>query len=56
VRVVAGSDWVIDIGPSAGEDSGHVVATGKPADRRESRKVCCELPWTFVNGVLDPRS
>ncbi len=32
MRVVAGSDWVIDIGPGAGEDGGHVVATGKPAE------------------------
>jgi excinuclease ABC subunit A len=30
MRVVAGSDWVIDIGPGAGEDGGRVVAEGTP--------------------------
>ena len=30
MRVVAGSDWVIDIGPGAGEDGGRVVAAGSP--------------------------
>jgi excinuclease ABC subunit A len=32
MRVVAGSDWVIDIGPGAGEEGGHIVASGTPAD------------------------
>jgi excinuclease ABC subunit A len=31
MRVVAGSDWVIDIGPGAGEEGGRVVAVGSPA-------------------------
>jgi excinuclease ABC subunit A len=31
MRVVAGSDWVMDIGPGAGEDGGRVVAAGAPA-------------------------
>jgi excinuclease ABC subunit A len=31
MRVVAGSDWVIDIGPGAGEEGGRVVASGPPA-------------------------
>jgi excinuclease ABC subunit A len=32
MRVVAASDWVIDMGPGAGSDGGRVVATGTPAD------------------------
>ncbi len=32
MRVVAGSDWVIDIGPGAGEEGGRLVACGIPAD------------------------
>ena len=40
MRVVAGSDWVIDMGPGAGDDGGRVVFAGNPAhlaDSRESR-------------------
>ncbi|HEV7509238.1 MAG TPA: excinuclease ABC subunit UvrA [Thermoanaerobaculia bacterium] len=32
MRVVAGSDWVLDIGPGAGEEGGRVVASGTPAE------------------------
>lgn len=31
MRVVAGSDWVMDIGPGAGDEGGRVVACGTPA-------------------------
>ncbi|WP_312709487.1 excinuclease ABC subunit UvrA, partial [Stenotrophomonas sp.] len=31
LRVVAGADWVIDIGPGAGEAGGTIVAEGTPA-------------------------
>ncbi|QKG52473.1 excinuclease ABC subunit UvrA [Hymenobacter sp. BRD67] len=30
MRVVAGSDWVLDIGPGAGEEGGRIVAEGPP--------------------------
>ena len=32
LRVVSGSDWVIDVGPGAGEEGGRVVAAGFPQD------------------------
>ena len=40
MRVVAGSDWVLDIGPGAGDEGGRIVAEGTPADvarAKESR-------------------
>ena len=38
MRVVAGSDWVIDIGPGAGDAGGQVVAAGVPVDLSKSAK------------------
>jgi excinuclease ABC subunit A len=32
MRVAAQSDWIIDIGPGAGEEGGTTVACGKPED------------------------
>jgi excinuclease ABC subunit A len=32
MRVVAASDWVMDIGPGAGEEGGRVVASGNPGE------------------------
>ena len=32
MRVAAGSDWILDMGPGAGEEGGHVVAAGTPAE------------------------
>ncbi|HEV7122245.1 MAG TPA: excinuclease ABC subunit UvrA [Rhodanobacter sp.] len=32
LRVVASADWVIDIGPGAGEEGGCIVATGPPRE------------------------
>jgi excinuclease ABC subunit A len=38
MRVVAGSDWIIDVGPGAGEEGGRVVAEGPPRDVARSRE------------------
>jgi excinuclease ABC subunit A len=36
MRVVAGSDWVIDMGPGAGDEGGRVVVAGTPAELAKS--------------------
>jgi excinuclease ABC subunit A len=38
MRVVAGSDWVIDMGPGAGDEGGSIVVTGVPADVVRSKR------------------
>lgn len=37
ISVAAASDWVIDVGPGAGDDGGKVVASELPADMAETR-------------------
>jgi excinuclease ABC subunit A len=32
MRVAAQSDWIIDVGPGAGEAGGKIVASGTPAE------------------------
>jgi excinuclease ABC subunit A len=38
MKVIAASDWIIDIGPGAGEAGGQIVAEGKPEDIVKNRK------------------
>lgn len=38
MRVVAGSDWVIDVGPGAGDEGGSIVASGPPQKVAHSKK------------------
>jgi excinuclease ABC subunit A len=38
MRVVVASDWVIDIGPGAGDEGGRVVVAGPPAQVAEAKK------------------
>jgi excinuclease ABC subunit A len=49
MRVVAGSDWVIDIGPGAGEQGGRVVAAGSPGDVTKSPE---SRTATYLNRFL----
>jgi excinuclease ABC subunit A len=37
MRVVAASDWIIDIGPGAGDEGGRIVAQGTPAEVARSK-------------------
>ena len=37
MRVIAASDWVIDLGPDAGDEGGRIVVDGPPAQVRESK-------------------
>src|SRR5690606_23197499 len=38
MRVVAGSDWVVDMGPGAGDEGGSIVVTGLPATIAKSKR------------------
>ena len=37
MKVAAASDWVIDIGPGAGEEGGQIVTSGPPAKVASSK-------------------
>jgi excinuclease ABC subunit A len=38
MRIVASSDWVIDVGPGAGDEGGRIVASGAPEEIATSRE------------------
>ncbi|GAB7126935.1 excinuclease ABC subunit UvrA [Silvimonas sp. JCM 19000] len=44
MRVVAASDWVIDLGPGAGDEGGQIVASGTPAEVAASH-ASRTAPW-----------
>ena len=55
MRVVAGSDWVIDMGPGAGDEGGRIVASGTPQEvarsgRQPHRAVPAPLPLSGCRG------
>ncbi len=48
MRVVADSDWVVDVGPGAGEEGGRIVVSGTPAElsrSSHSRTAAYLAPW-----------
>lgn len=49
MQVARNSDWVIDVGPGAGEEGGLIVAQGKPTDVAQS-KISRTAP--FLNGAI----
>jgi len=40
MQVIAASDWVIDMGPGAGDEGGRVVVAGSPRTVAQSRESC----------------
>jgi len=54
MRVVAGSDWVIDMGPGAGDEGGQIVAAGTPRDlAKVSNSHTAPYLATFLERYLD---
>jgi excinuclease ABC subunit A len=49
MRVIAASDWIIDIGPGAGSKGGKVVAYGTP---REVSRSLSSRTATFLTKFL----
>ena len=37
-ETISAADWVIDVGPGAGDDGGHIVAVGSPSQIAKNRK------------------
>ena len=57
--LVASCDWVIDVGPGAGDEGGRIVASGPPAEVART-VVSRTAPWlaraTPIGGVTSPDS
>lgn len=50
MRVVAGADWVVDMGPGAGDEGGAIVAQGTP---REVAGVAGSATSTYLQAAVD---
>ena len=53
LEVMKCADWIIDLGPEAGDEGGKIVAIGTP---EEIARVAESHTGRFLRGVLDPRS
>jgi len=38
--VIKNADWVIDLGPGAGEEGGYIIATGTPEEIAQNKNSC----------------
>jgi excinuclease ABC subunit A len=38
MEVIRSADWIIDLGPEAGDDGGNLVFAGKPADLKKNKQ------------------
>ena len=57
MRVVAGSDWVIDMGPGAGDEGGKIVVAGTPEKvARAPRSRTAAYLKSFIEKGTDPFS
>ncbi len=55
MRVVACGDWVLDIGPGAGDDGGRVVVSGPPAEAaRAAKGATSRYLARFLGGIGRP--
>ena len=53
MRVAAASDWIIDIGPGAGEKGGRIVAEGSPADvSQNAESLTAKYLRKYVRGKI----
>ncbi|MCC8361685.1 excinuclease ABC subunit UvrA [Lysobacter sp. A6] len=53
MRVVADADWVIDVGPGAGEKGGHIVVEGTPETVAKSKR---SRTAEYLRDVLNQRA
>jgi len=57
MRVAAGSDWIIDMGPGAGDEGGSIVVAGPPAKVAASKQSrTAPFLRSYVDGVERGRS
>ena len=54
MKVVAASDWVVDIGPGAGDEGGRIVASGPPAEvaRASESRTAPYLARSWAGNIL----
>jgi excinuclease ABC subunit A len=52
MHVVAASDWVIDIGPGAGDEGGKLVGAGTPAALMNNKE---SVTARYLKAVSEPR-